>query len=461
MSDPDGESARPPAIPRKSFFWQKPSTWVPKQSGPQPAWWFKDGVFAVIIGLLVFLFQSSFEAQRELANSRDELVRAFREQAITSKDPIDRSYGEMQGINLSGINLQGANLVHADLSNIVLRSADLTGADLTLADLDGAQLQGILLNSSKLNGASIVGANLEGAALNCRLIGDGPPGTPQCTPAQNDDDKQKTGTPGTDEGETGTPETETRLLLTDLTRSDLRFANLEGADLWSATLSEADLRGANMRETKLTGIRAQNAHMDCIENPEPATKDDLCVQLIGATLWGADLRGADLSGADLTGARLNGAILGSTAYDRSRLRNIFLRDANLTGAKLDDICYDETTVWPFGFEPPPPRDRDCPIRKTLDEDLQVLLAHLKQGSGEAAAGALTSECQQEDRLKWIEDMATNIESLQPPESPYVIEQVVGPHATVRFASATNQGAGPGSGSWNYDDSDDTWKYVGC
>ncbi|WP_160093662.1 pentapeptide repeat-containing protein [Rhodococcus sp. T7] len=435
---------------------------MPKQSGPQPAWWFKDGVFAVIVGLLVFLFQSSFEAQRELTSSRDELVRAFREQVITSKDPIDRSYGEMQGMNLPGIKLQGANLAHADLSNIVLRSADLTGADLTLADLDGAQLQGILLSSAKLNGASIVGANLEGAALNCRLTGDGPPGTPQCTPAPNDDVKQEIAAPATGEEETSTPEIETRLLLTDLTRSDLRFANLEGADLWSATLNGADLRGANMQETKLTGIRAQHAHMDCIDNPEPAAKDDLCVQLIGATLWGADLRGTNLSGADLTGARLNGAILGNTAYDRSRLRNLILGDANLTGAKLDDICYDETTVWPFGFEPPPPRDRDCPIRKTLDEDLQTLLARLKQGRGEeAAAVALTSGCQQEDRKKWIEDIATNIANLEPLESPYVIEQVAGPHATVRFSSSTNQGDGPGSGSWSYDNNDDTWKYDGC
>ncbi|MFC0448882.1 pentapeptide repeat-containing protein [Rhodococcus jostii] len=406
---------------------------------------------------MVFLFQSSFEAQRELTSSRDELVRAFRDQVSTQEGVIDRSYREMRGMNLSGIELPGVILRDSDLSHIVLSSADLTNADLTRANLDGAQLQKITLSNSKLNGASIIGANLEEAALDCPLSGDDSwlPGTRSC---KTENDQKDVDEKVVDR------EIDTRLLLADLTGSNLRFANLEGADLWSATVAGADLRGANMHETKLTNLHAQKARLNCIENPEPnpdpaAPKKDQCVDLRGATLWDADLRGANLSGADLTGARLNGAILGNTAYDRNRLRNVVLGDANLTGTTLVDICYDETTVWPFGFAPPESRDRDCPVRKTLDKDLRDLLDHIDPTAPDATV-ALSDRCQV-DRVKWLNDVAINIANLEPLESPYVIESVDGPKATVRFTSSSNDAPGPGSGSWTYDDRDDTWKYDGC
>ena len=67
------------------------------------------------------------------------------------------------------------------------------------------------------------------------------------------------------------------------------------------------------------------------------------VNLTGANLRGADLRGADLNGADLWGANLYMADL-----QAADLEDAWLDEANLTGTK-----YDNTTIWPKGFTPPP------------------------------------------------------------------------------------------------------------
>ena len=61
--------------------------------------------------------------------------------------------------------------------------------------------------------------------------------------------------------------------------------------------------------------------------------------LAGANLQGADLRGADLKNADLTGANLAGADLSG-----ADLSGADLRWACLSGANLEDIFFNETTM---------------------------------------------------------------------------------------------------------------------
>ncbi|MDN3460833.1 pentapeptide repeat-containing protein [Rhodococcus sp. APC 3903] len=150
----------------------------------------------------------------------------------------------------------------------------------------------------------------------------------------------------------------------DLTNLRLGSADLSGANLSGADLSDATLRTANLRGTILSGTI-----------------------LSGVNLGGADLRDANLRGADLTNAMLHGAILrdvnlreadlSHALLDSASLNGTNLTDANLSGANLTDatlfctilsgtnltgvdlsgadlmgLVYDDTTIWPAGFDPP-------------------------------------------------------------------------------------------------------------
>lgn len=137
----------------------------------------------------------------------------------------------------------------------------------------------------------------------------------------------------------------------------LQLSTLENANLERRTLTAIDFRGLNLRGANLRGA-------------------NLCL---------SDFEGADLSGADLRGARFRrtdlrrglfvmipiGVILAAAAFVE---RDTFYRwmelctalvmavalvgtramirseaSANLTGANLDRVIADETTLWPVGY----------------------------------------------------------------------------------------------------------------
>ena len=94
-----------------------------------------------------------------------------------------------------------------------------------------------------------------------------------------------------------------RLVEVNLVGGKLVNAILEGTDLTRANLTEAVMEGANLTKANL---------MDAVLER---------TNLVQANLNQANLRGTNLKGADLTNANLNGA------------------------------TYDETTIWPSGFDP--------------------------------------------------------------------------------------------------------------
>ena len=112
---------------------------------------------------------------------------------------------------------------------------------------------------------------------------------------------------------------------TDLENARLEDANIEGANLAWARLDNASLTGAN-----LTGANLEHA------------------KLVGAKLVGASLRGANLTNAYLYMASLYGANLRGAS-----LRGANLSYANLIDANLEGIKYNDKTIWPKGFTPPP------------------------------------------------------------------------------------------------------------
>jgi Pentapeptide repeats (8 copies) len=98
-----------------------------------------------------------------------------------------------------------------------------------------------------------------------------------------------------------------------LRRANLARAGLPGAHLVEAALEHTDLRQADLDKADLQKAQLANAN------------------LCKAWLRDADLRGANLRGVNLQGANLHGA--------------------RLEGADLTDACWDDTTVWPDGFQP--------------------------------------------------------------------------------------------------------------
>ncbi|AMV28773.1 Serine/threonine-protein kinase B [Gemmata sp. SH-PL17] len=116
-------------------------------------------------------------------------------------------------------------------------------------------------------------------------------------------------------------------------QSVLKFQGA-GVDFADATLTrgsfiEADLRGANFAGAEMTKFCARNADLTGAKLPNVSLKGG---RLVGAKFVGADLSGADLTGADITGTDFT--------------------DANLTGTVFAELVFDQTTVWPAGYEPP-------------------------------------------------------------------------------------------------------------
>lgn len=114
-----------------------------------------------------------------------------------------------------------------------------------------------------------------------------------------------------------------------LDNADLRFIQLRGAQLHSADLRKANLTDSTLYKTEFIGARLQDARIK------------------HSFAWKAKFQGADLSGTD---------------FARTTLREAdFTGAENLDKAKFRGSCWDRTTKWPDGFEPPPSADPgSCP-----------------------------------------------------------------------------------------------------
>lgn len=137
---------------------------------------------------------------------------------------------------------------------------------------------------------------------------------------------------------------------------DLEGANLAGLELKGADFVEANLAGANLTGTVL---RAQPGTPEAAgpagQPPIPAVPGVRAL-LLGVNLCRADLTGADLRSSYLVNANLAGADLTSTQLQGAALNGSDLSATTLpSDAKyLQNIYYDDNTIWPEGFQPPPP-----------------------------------------------------------------------------------------------------------
>ena len=190
-----------------------------------------------------------------------------------------------------GPSVNGHDLSKVDLSGVNLARANMTGVRLDGADLSGAYVQGVIARD-----ASFAGANMRDAAL---------PGGSLAGASFR----------GTD------------LRATNLCWAHLEDANLFEVNLAGAQLFEAKLAGVNMKDADLTGAKLESAELSGARLP-------------GALLTNAVLHSANCRGADLTGADMR----------RCDLRGTVLVGATLVNAQLEGAVYDDSTVFPDGYE---------------------------------------------------------------------------------------------------------------
>lgn len=133
-------------------------------------------------------------------------------------------------------------------------------------------------------------------------------------------------------------------------------SSLIGAVLIGAVLDSANLRASSLRGARMNGASLRGANL-------------VQADLRGADLFGADLTGADLTGADLTGANLSHVKLVEANLSDATLESADFQAADLRGTVFTDTSfvyslYDDTTVWPAGFDPDRGSVILLPIRRT-------------------------------------------------------------------------------------------------
>ena len=247
----------------------------------------------------------------------------------TRLNGADLTGARLAGADLRGANLDGAKLEKADLTRIVAdertraEGASFNGADLTEACLTNSTLlRGAKLTQVRAPRASFVGAQLQGTDFTGVDL-------PEATLASGSADAQDKCHCTPEKGPLvcgftavqGAIFKTANLYAANLGYTDMRGVNLEGVDLRTARLERTDLRGAILIKAKLPGNDLRTAILS------------------GANLTEANLAGADLSGNELIKPLLMGADL-----TRANLRRTVLLNANLSGAVLDQVDNDSTTV---------------------------------------------------------------------------------------------------------------------
>lgn len=127
-----------------------------------------------------------------------------------------------------------------------------------------------------------------------------------------------------------------KLVNADLRKCSLAYANLRGSDLSSANLSRARAHGADFTEARLTASHLEQMQLD-----------NACLRKVDFT--GAQARAARLNRADLSRASLNDCCLDSAQLRQANLTNASLGrtvlcGANLLGAKVVGVSFDEAIV---------------------------------------------------------------------------------------------------------------------
>ncbi|AHK35339.1 pentapeptide repeat-containing protein [Rhodococcus opacus] len=143
-------------------------------------------------------------------------------------------------------------------------------------------------------------------------------------------------------------------------RNEFAGFDLSAQNLFALSLDESNFSGAGLHEAILFSTSLNGALLIQADLSEAVLTN---AQLVGANLYDADMKGADLRFADVSNA-----ILGKNGFFGADLRGTNFSDTFHPPSLLDSMkpnevlalfdvtgaCYDEKTIWPKGYTPPPP-----------------------------------------------------------------------------------------------------------
>ncbi|QUC00623.1 pentapeptide repeat-containing protein [Cellulosimicrobium cellulans] len=163
-----------------------------------------------------------------------------------------------------------------------------------------------------------------------------------------------------------------RLDLTGATLAGLQLGCEWPGDADCATFTNASLVGANVVGANLRGARfdASNSSEATFAWSDLRGASFIVSRVTAAIFTGADLRGATFEGAIVSvhssvpsfgQADLRGATFETSSAEVEEgfasLDAVIVSEGS--GWRFDDTCWDETTVWPEGFVPPPSNPEAC------------------------------------------------------------------------------------------------------
>lgn len=151
-----------------------------------------------------------------------------------------------------------------------------------------------------------------------------------------------------------------------LATSDVRERPFQSIDLEGQPLGGLNLEDALLTDANLSGVSAFQASFEGADLSFSTAEEAsfVAAKFNDAALVNGHFHASNFSGADLRGASLGGADLTDARFTASDLMGVDLRGADLHGADLaearvSNICYDELTDWPEGFDPPTHNEESC------------------------------------------------------------------------------------------------------
>jgi uncharacterized protein YjbI with pentapeptide repeats len=154
------------------------------------------------------------------------------------------------------------------------------------------------------------------------------------------------------------------LLNSDFGSANFKTADLSGASITNTNFTDANFENVNFSNGVLTGSSFDSANFK-------GTNLSNTTFAVGTNIGGATFENANLAGAQFTGSNgmsgttfknsdMRGAVFGAgtafsgTVMDGVDLRGAVFSDAlDITQVNFINVIYDETTVWPSWFTPPP------------------------------------------------------------------------------------------------------------
>jgi uncharacterized protein YjbI with pentapeptide repeats len=285
------------------------------------------------------------------------------------------------GRDYSGQNLAGTgSFRESDSRGASFASSNLTSADMLSGDFRYADFSGATMNGTLLRSANFLGANLSNTTWVEASVS-------QQTTWPAGFDPRGRGMWGPDEDYSGQNLSGKKFRYFDFTRSKFTNARLVGAVLLNVSMVGADMTGANLdfadlREASLLGASLSNTSwveaLYSLTTQWPvgfsplgrgmfgpnenysgrnfAGRSFYNLDFSGANFTGANLSGCSITAAALVGTNFTSANLANVNFSNSDLRAAILNGAVMTGATLTNArlvgaTYNNTTIWPAGFDP--------------------------------------------------------------------------------------------------------------